>query len=98
MRDRMRSWLPWQVSAVSLQLAGKVEQVFGRDVDRHTGAALAGARAMLVRPRHVGSTQAAAGRRLQVVAVRRYHHAVAGSEVERRTCRQVDTRLRLVVA
>jgi hypothetical protein len=67
-------------------------------VDRDFRRRLAVAGPTLVRPRRMRRAQAASGRCREVAAVGRHHYAVAGDKIEGLASRQIDPRLRLVVA
>src|SRR5712671_2008867 len=80
------------------KLGRELLEAGGGEIHRNLGGGLSGAGAVLVRPRHMGGGQAERRGRLEVVAVRGDHHALAGSEVESPGGGEIDPRLGLVVA
>ena len=80
------------------KLGGQVVEIFCRNIDRNTGRRFTGARAILVCPREMRSTQSEFSGGLEVVAVRGNHHAFMRVKIERLGSGKIDARLGLVVA
>src|SRR5262245_37564890 len=65
------------------ELICKIDETARRDIDRHARCVLTRAGSVLAWPADMRRAQAVLGRRLEIVAVRRRHHAFIGLDIER---------------
>src|SRR3979409_441545 len=71
------------IDPLSAELVCKLREARCGDIDRHLRRAFAGAGPVLARPSDMAGAQAILRRRLEIVAMRRRHHAFRRLDVER---------------